>query len=130
MPITITIKGLNEVVKKFESMPREFISEMDKAVKRSAYLVEGESKKVTPVLTGRLRASISSVFSTLQAIVSPHTDYAIYVHQGTYAGHIPEPRGEGQKGMQARPFMLWGAEKAVDAIKKEFGEAIKVLINK
>jgi len=111
MPITITLKGLDEVVKKFKDMPSDFISEMDKAIKRSAYLVEGEAKKVTPVITGRLRASISSVFNILQAIIAPHTDYAIYVHR-------------------RKPFMKWGAEKAVDAIKKEFGNAIKILINK
>ena len=115
--ITIKITGLNEVIKKFEKMPRDFITEMDKAVKRSAYLVEGEAKKVTPVLTGRLRASISSIFSTLQAIVSPHTDYAIYVHEGT-------------RFMERRPFMKWGVEKAVDAIKKEFQKAVQILIEK
>lgn len=115
--ITIQIKGLDQVIRKFERMPREFINEMDKSVKRSAYLVEGESKKITPVDTGRLRSSIMSSFSVLQAIIGPHTDYAIYVHEGT-------------RYMQGRPFMKQGAEKAISAIKKEFQKAIQILIEK
>ena len=111
MAITIKVTGLDAVIKKFENMPREFITEMDKSVKRSAYLVEGESKKVTPVDTGRLRASINSVFSILQAIIAPHTNYAIYVHR-------------------RKPFMQWGAENAIDDIKREFERAVKFLIEK
>ena len=115
--ITVKVTGLEQVMKKFERMPREFIEEMDKAVKKSAYLIEGESKKVTPVDTGRLRASISSAFSVLQAIISPHTNYAVYVHEGT-------------RFMQGRPYMKWGVEKAKDAIKKQFQNAVDILINK
>ena len=90
---------------------------MSKAVKKSAFLIEAESKPVTPVDTGRLRASISSQIMPLTATIAPHTDYAIYVHEGTYK-------------MRERPFMGWGTEKAKPHIERFFEQAVKTAILK
>lgn len=71
-----------------------------------AYLVESYSKQVTPVDTGRLRASIgTSLFTTgIGAIVQPNTHYAGFVHEGT-------------KYMRARPYMQWGVDFAKTKIE-------------
>lgn len=63
--------------------------------------VETASKAVCPVLTGRLRSSITWRLETdsgdLCGIVGTNVSYAIYVHQGTWK-------------MPGRPFLLWGVQ--------------------
>lgn len=89
-------------------------AELDKAIHDVltdfAFTVERYAKQVTPVDTGRLRASISTGFLIASGIsgggtarVAPHTDYAGFVHEGT-------------RKMKARPFMRWG----VDFAEKKF----------
>jgi len=69
-----------------------------KEVNRLAASVERFSKQLTPVATGRLRASIGFTPAKLfpQTVVKTGTSYAIYVHEGT-------------RFMRARPFMKEGA---------------------
>lgn len=114
--IEIRIKGLDELINKFGYIPSKMRDELDKAIKKSAYLVESFSKPVTPVKTGRLRASIRSEFKPLEARVGPHTDYAFFVHEGT-------------RRMKPRPFMKWGAEKATSKILGVFQDAVKRALN-
>lgn len=69
-----------------------------------AFGVERYAKQVTPVDTGRLRASIG-VSSGLghdyiRSLVSTNVNYARYVHEGTWK-------------MRGRPFMRWGTEFAI-----------------
>ena len=132
--LTIKVTGLEQVMKKFERMPREFIEEMDKAVKKSAYLIEGESKKVTPVDTGHLRRSIWSTFSLLQAIIGPHVKYAIWVHEGHHqqVGRYVKAIGKRlvKPFVEGNPFMKRGVENVRDAVIKEFQKGIDILINK
>lgn len=79
---------------------------LHKILTEVALTVERYSKQVTPVDTGRLRASIGTSFLVSGGLtrggtarVAPHTDYAGWVHDGT-------------RRMGARPFMRWGAEYA------------------
>lgn len=72
---------------------------IQEGIERLAFGIEGESKKVSPVDTGRMRGSIRTDMRTLEAIIAPHTEYAIYVHEGTWK-------------MRGRPFMVWGLESA------------------
>lgn len=72
---------------------------MQKGIEKLAFQVEKDAKKVTPVDTGRLRASIGVDIGNLYARIAPDTHYAIYVHEGT-------------RYMRARPFMQIGAERA------------------
>lgn len=91
------------------------------AVAKFAFSVERESKKVTPVDTGRLRASIATDVGTLRATIAPHTNYAVFVHEGT-------------RFMKGRPFMDWGLDKtkqtSTDEIVKELTAEIERNINK
>lgn len=88
-------------------------------IKRIAFRIEGEAKKVTPVDTGRLRASIRVAPSVkvLEATIQPHTNYATYVHEGT-------------RYMRARPFMTWGAEASVKDIESDLADQLEVFIGK
>ena len=109
--ITITVKpSLSVLARKFGKVDvGGFIQEK---IKELAFLVERESKKVTPVDTGRLRASIGVSLRPMEAVVAPHTDYAIYVHKGT-------------RYMRARPYMFWGAETAVKGFEQRLSKELE-----
>lgn len=116
MKINIQINpALSILQKKFGDMPDNIQNKLAVAIKKSALDIEGEAKKVTPVDTGRLRASIFTTINPMSAIVEPKTNYAIFVHEGT-------------NKMQARPYMLEGARAAESRIAKYFTEAIKEAI--
>lgn len=114
--ITTTPPFVN-IIAAFGSL--NFQETMQRMVSRLGFMVEAESKKVTPVKTGRLRASIMTDIGNLRAKIAPHTDYAGFVHWGT-------------KYMKARPFMIWGFEGAMSrsdeplqAATNEMAEKIK-----
>ena len=90
-----------------------FAKMLQEIIEKAGYLVERESKMVTPIDTGRLRASIMTEIGAYSAIIAPHTDYAFFVHEGT-------------RFMSARPFMKQGYDKALPAIRKEMGSIFKV----
>lgn len=78
-----------------------------------ALRVERYAKQLTPVDTGRLRASIGTSWTIqgLGAIIQTNTDYAVYVHEGT-------------RYMRGRPFMERGADMAAQNIEGEIGSRI------
>jgi hypothetical protein len=87
-----------------DAFKRVNISEiMRPVIQEFAFAVERYSKQVTPVDTGRLRASIgvSAGFGGgMRTFVQPNVFYAGYVHEGT-------------RRMRGRPFMRWGTEFAL-----------------
>lgn len=85
------------VAQRFRSV--DIKSAIQEGLEAFAFEIEGESKKNSPIDTGRLRASITTDIGNLKARVSPHVDYAGYVHEGT-------------KRMRARPFMAIGLSRA------------------
>lgn len=92
----------------------ELRSFLHDVILKLAYSAESFSKQVTPVATGRLRASIgiSEAISGLGAIVQTNVNYASFVHEGT-------------RYMKARPFMQWGAEFAVQRWNGEIGPRLE-----
>lgn len=93
------------------------------AIRKSAFVVEAESKKAITIgktraiLTGRLRSSISKMnIKATRAEVAPTVKYAIYVHEGT-------------RFMRDRPFMAVGLSQSIPKIKKIFGNAIQLTLN-
>lgn len=108
--ITIKLKNFDKIQETLKKSPRKMGQELAVAIKKSALMIERESKKLTPVDTGRLRSSIVSDIRPMRATIAPHTDYAIFVHEGT-------------RYMKSRPFMKEGVEK-VD-VNKYFEQAIE-----
>ncbi|MHA1225123.1 MAG: HK97-gp10 family putative phage morphogenesis protein [Candidatus Hodarchaeales archaeon] len=120
--IKIEIKGLDKVHRKFGKLPREIKNELREGIIKSAFIVERKSKPITPVDTGRLRASITKDIEPFKATIGPRVDYAIFVHEGTrnWPLHIP-PKMPGT----VRQFMKIGAERAEHEIRRVFEEAIR-----
>ncbi|HBI50266.1 MAG TPA: hypothetical protein DDY21_00230 [Candidatus Moranbacteria bacterium] len=121
MKLDIEIKGLERLRRKWDSMPDKIKKMTMDALMKSGYQVERESKKETPVDTGRLRGSISVAGSlALRAephvVISPHTAYAQYVHEGT-------------RFMKARPFMTRGYEMSKNKIRSNMRQLLRDIIN-
>ena len=115
--INIQVKGLDKLLRNFDTLSIEMKLMITDAIKKSALLIESKAKPITPVDTGRLRSSITSAITPMEAIVAPHTEYAIFVHEGT-------------RYMGPRPFMEIGAEKAFPEIRKVFEDAINIILSK
>ena len=82
MAVTVGEEKIDKDVQRFfRRLPGHIRSALNTAIKKSAFLIERESKKVTPVLTGRLRASIFTTINPMRATIEPKTDYAFIVHQ-------------------------------------------------
>lgn len=112
MSIQVEIKvDAEKAAKAFRQAPSDLGKNISLAVMKSAFMVERESKLVTPVDTGRLRSSIDTMIKPLMAIIAPHTNYAIFVHEGT-------------RFMKARPFMERGARSAEGRIQGFFEKAV------
>lgn len=99
--------------KYLQDSPANFARAINNTISKAALSVEREAKIDSPVDTGRLRSTISTVLIPLQATIQPHVNYAIFVHEGT-------------RFMQSRPFMYTGAERA----EKEFGGFLKDELDK
>lgn len=104
--IKVKVKNLKQLKRAFRKAPSVSVKEVNDAIKKSIFTIEGRSKEVTPVDTGRLRASISKgkQFKSLYGSIGPRTDYAIYVHRD-------------------RPFMKWGLEASENPIERYFQKA-------
>lgn len=122
----IVIKGLDELIKNFGRANAIVNSNIQEAIRRSVIILQYDLQRggYVPVKTGTMKSSIRPTITPLKATIQPNVDYAIYVHQGTYGGHIPEKRGKGQKGMKARPFFEWAVERKQDDVQKEFDISI------
>lgn len=80
---TDSLEAFAGIMKRVEEKSPEII---DNALMKAGFLVEREAKKLTPVKTGRLRASIAvesliALRKEKHVAISPHTDYADYVHR-------------------------------------------------
>ena len=79
--------------------------DLNKAVERIALLIEGEAKKICPVRTGRLRASIhTGKIKDGVYYVGTNVHYAPYVEFGT-------------RKMAAKPYLRPAAKKIVSLVK-------------
>ena len=96
----INIKSNSDKIAKIlKEKPRLVAFHMAIAIKQSAFLVERFAKQVTPYATGQLKRSISADIYPTIATIQPHTNYAIFVHEGT-------------RYMKGRPFMKQGEKTA------------------
>lgn len=111
MDVEIKILNLPTVLKAIAKAPDIMNKSLTDGLRKAALLVERYSKQVTPVDTGRLRASIFTDIQPLIATIQPKTDYAIYVHEGT-------------RYITGRPFMKQGVEMAKDEIERVVNDEV------
>jgi len=117
--IRVTIQSKDKIVEAFRRFPDIVAPHLRDASMKSAFLIEGAAKKLSPVDTGRMRASIATSLGIadkgITSIVQTNVKYAIFVHDGT-------------KRVKARPFMKQGAEQSTGRIGKIYdGEITKAM---
>lgn len=93
----IEISNLDSIKDLLSKYPTRSREEFNKAIRKAVLAVERESKKNSPVDTGRLRASHQVRISELEGEVTPTVNYAIYVHENPRAGRTGGFSPQGQK---------------------------------
>lgn len=113
MEISIKIDGLEEIQRFLESRPVETKKELNRAVKKSVFSIERQTKINSPVDTGLMKVSINSrtYRNEIAGEVISGVMYAIYVHEGTYK-------------MRGRPFMARAVKSMRPNIQRFFRDAI------
>lgn len=113
--IKVEFPNIEEIQAKFAGAPEAMERAVHRAVSKVAFHLEGQSKILSPVDTGRLRASIYTLIDSTQAFVSTNVNYAMYVHEGT-------------SRMTGQPFMreaLRNSENTIkDIVEREFDDAV------
>lgn len=111
MQINVTITpSLEALAAKFGKINGAKI--LQRNIERLAFIIERESKQVTPVRTGFLRSSIRPIMGHLMATIGPlGVPYGIFVHDGT-------------RFMRPRPFMLLGTKAATQGFEESFARDV------
>lgn len=114
--IEIRITNLPQIRSAFAKAPQLMTNELNTAIRKSIFLIHGKSMTNTPVLTGRLRASTATRFAQLKGEVGTHTNYDMYVHNGT-------------RYMKARPYLLQAVESSNVQVNDFFTKAVDRVLN-
>lgn len=120
MEISIRVENIEEVQRFLESRPKKTREELNRAIEKTARLVQGEAMRKTPVDTGRLKRSITSKTfkSKLAGEVFTAVRYAIPVHENLRARHRV---GEAK-------YLEKAIKQSVPKINKFFKDAVKNII--
>ena len=110
--IDIDFRKIERLQKAMKRCPDLITEELGTAVRDLVLLVEAEAKKLCPVDTGKLRASITPVIESWAAgYVGTNTHYAPYVEYGT-------------RKMDAQPFLEPAFLEGKKQASKIFGQAV------
>jgi len=119
MTMRLEIKNKAELKTAFDRAPKLMQKEMEVAMNRSVITVQNESMKVTPVLTGRLRAShvfkVSGIGMKTIGEVWPTAEYGLFVHEGLGSNRF--------KGR--RPFLETGLNDSIKDVDDNFTKAVQ-----
>ena len=110
--VDINFRKIDRLQTAMKQMPGLITEELGNAVRDLVLLVEAEAKKLCPVDTGKLRASITPVIESWAAgYIGTNTEYAPYVEFGT-------------RKMTAQPFLEPAFLEGKKQASKVFGQAI------
>jgi len=116
--IEIDFRKIERLQKAMKKAPALIAEELATAVRDLVLLVEAEAKKLCPVDTGKLRASITPVIESWAAgYVGTNTHYAPYVEYGT-------------RKMDAQPFLEPAFLEGKRQASKVFGQAVSRAITR
>lgn len=150
--MTVDVSDLKRVQREIEQKIAETHgSEMLAAIRTATLLVQRDAKRLAPVDTGRLRASITPSVSqygeTIEGVVGSNVTYAPYMELGTRP-HWPPPgalavwarrhgtseflvaRAIARRGTKARKFLERAFEQNIGRIQQMFEITIKRIVEK
>ena len=88
---------------------------VERELANTASAIEEQAKSITPVDTGRLRASITADVKGLEANIGTDVEYASYVHDGT-------------SEMAPQPFLYPVADGIIEGIDDRIADDIARLL--
>ena len=90
----IKIEGLDKLKKGFTRAGSSGARELNNAIRKSTFILQGDVKEKTPVDTGNLRSKIYTKFAPLTGKVYTNVKYAKFIEKGTrsYNPDIIRPR--------------------------------------
>lgn len=110
--IAIKIVNLPEIRRAFAMSPRLMTKNMNTAIRKAIIGIGRDSRRYTPIDTGRLRASHYERFSSLRGEIGTNTEYDTFVHEGT-------------RFMKARPYLRQSVEKNDQQVQEYFKGAVQ-----
>lgn len=117
MDVKVVIKNLAQFKKAFNQSPAIVGAHLDRAIKKTVISIGRASRILTPVDTGRLRASTKETFRPLYGEVGTFVNYDIFVHSGT-------------RYMKARPYLLNAVKENENAIQSYFKVELQNALDK
>ena len=111
--IKIHITNLKEIQAAFRHSPVEMTKNLRIAIERTVSNIGRDSRRYTPVRTGRLRSShYERFYSDLRGELGTNTLYDRFVHDGT-------------RFMRARPYLQTAVDMNESFIDTEFRNAVQ-----
>ena len=101
--ISIKIKGMKELMKKFEQSPKIVESVSRERLTEAGKIIVRAEAKEAPVRTGNLRRQIQFKYKPIQVIINPNAEYSKFVHDGT------KPHWTSVKNLQ-----VWARSKGIN----------------
>ena len=117
MKLDVKIIGAQAIMKLLQKKKGEIDKKLNKDLLTCTIKVEGDAKKGTPVLTGRLRSSITHEVKDLTGKVGTNVDYAPHVEYGTTK-------------MRPQPYLYPALRGNMDFIKKKLGNSVVTSLRK
>lgn len=114
--IAIRITNLPQIKAAFGKSPLLMMRELNAAIQRSIFTIGRDSRQMTPVDTGRLRASTYERFSNLRGEVGTNTEYDVFVHEGT-------------RFMRGRPYLRNAVNMNDASVQGYFTDAVQKVLN-
>ena len=114
--IDIKITNLAQIKLAFAKSPLLMAKELNTAIAKTLFNIQRHSMINTPVLTGRLRASTTTLMGNLRGEVGTHTNYDVFVHEGT-------------KFMAGRPYLLNAVEETNQTTEHNFKVAVQNVLD-
>lgn len=116
--IQVKITNLAQIKAAFARSPRLIKDEMNTAIKKAALGISADSRRNTPVDTGRLRASTYERFtSNMYGEVGTNTNYDAFVHEGT-------------RFMKGRPYLQMAVDKNQTETNRLLTQALQNALDK
>lgn len=115
--VNITITNIDQIRRAFDVAPMEMTKQLNLAIKKTLIHIQRKSMINTPVLTGRLRGSTTTSFGSLRGEVGTHTNYDLFVHEGT-------------RFMRGRPYLKQAVDESSSETEQEFKDAVQNTLDK
>lgn len=115
--IKIKIVNLPQIKAAFGASKLLMTKELNKAIGLSVFRISADSRRGTPVDTGRLRSSTYERLSNLRGEVGTMTNYDIFVHEGT-------------RYFRGRPYLRKSVESNQGNVEGYFETAVQNVLDK